>query len=775
MLTKNMTHENVKFKLEMNWNQEELEQWAIAARQKEEDELTLEKYRRADDSKECHDFDAWSASDAPPANMKHLTTFVDVSMSNDAHCCHIKPSDPDYGQFKGNASHMVPGWAVVDLDLPPEQRWAAAMKDAAEPLKKMITHFKSLVGVLSEELFKLIEDSPKFKRLAEQVLTDMGEYGLEMRGIANATGIPEEEILFVNMMYEIEGGCTSIVAQDADGHVVHGRTGDAPNADLRPLLRNIHFVRGKASLYDSTVFLGYVGSLTAVKKGGFSVTVNTRYDSTHWAALLAFLEGKGSGNFLSLLLREVFVHNTTYSEALDTIRSAKLLGPAYVIVGGTARGEGAILERSATSVVGERLLADEAAKGRNSVVETNWDFGKDPFFDNRRSPAEHCLSERFNENITFSGLFSVLAARPNRNRLTTYTALMSAERHGSKYRLRVRELTLTVEKLTVENANRRKELDDLVTDTQAKQIEMDKTAELFRQLHDDRKKIIEQWEESVKNMKSRDSQLERLGEEYAANMTRKKVKEDKMKERKQFHDEVEADDEKLEQSIQQTDRQLVRMRMDHMEAKTSLTGFKDEVEVMKNQVIACHSEKNRTANEHQVGATRLEGRREKHEQAYRQLEMHKRALQEHQDTTRNKEQMSQDAERARQEMINNMKMVEKEMKAAKESHYKESQELYRLRAEEATTLGAISGAQSAIKNLQLQISKLDQERQRQQELLYAVDFQSQLMQRKVARVSGERTIEEKEEFNRKVEQLDKQLEEQKSLHTILSAQIKRQD
>merc|ERR1719324_595592 len=40
-----------QFKLEMNWNQEELEQWAIAARQKEEDELTLEKYRRADEAK----------------------------------------------------------------------------------------------------------------------------------------------------------------------------------------------------------------------------------------------------------------------------------------------------------------------------------------------------------------------------------------------------------------------------------------------------------------------------------------------------------------------------------------------------------------------------------------------------------------------------------------------------------------------------------------------------------------------------------------------------
>jgi len=49
------------------------------------------------------------------------------------------------------------------------------------------------------------------------------------------------------------------------------------------------------------------------------------------------------------------------------------------------------------------------------------------------------------------------------------------------------------------------------------------------------------------------------------------------------------------------------------------------------------------------------------------------------------------------------------------------------------------------------------------------------MQRKVARVSGERTVEEREEFNRKIEQLEKQLEEQKSHHTIISTQIKRQD
>ena len=40
-----------QIKLELNWNQEELEQWAITGKQKEEDHATLQKYRKEDDSK----------------------------------------------------------------------------------------------------------------------------------------------------------------------------------------------------------------------------------------------------------------------------------------------------------------------------------------------------------------------------------------------------------------------------------------------------------------------------------------------------------------------------------------------------------------------------------------------------------------------------------------------------------------------------------------------------------------------------------------------------
>lgn len=352
---------------------------------------------------------------------------------------------------------------------------------------------------------------------------------------------------------------------------------------------------------------------------------------------------------------------------------------------------------------------------------------------------------------------------------------MTLEKYRRADDAKVRELTLASEKITVENSTKKKELDTLITETQAKQIEMDKTAELFRQLHNDRKRLIEQWEESVSNMQRSDKQLERLGEEYAKNMERKAQKEDKMKERRKFHEEVEGENSKVDTAITQTDRQLVRIRMDHLETKQALANFKDEVEITKNQMRACEHEKNNAKNEHAQATKNRELKAAKVEAMTKQHESHTRGLADAISSTRDKDQKALEAETARQDMLNNLKMVEKEMKSAKDNLYKESQELYRLRADEANILGEISGAQSAIKNLQFQISRLDAERQRQQELLYAVDFQSQLMQRKVARVSGERTVEERDEFNRKVEQLDKQLEEHKNLHKMLAEQIKRQN
>merc|ERR1712066_726303 len=110
-----------------------------------------------------------------------------------------------------------------------------------------------------------------------------------------------------------------------------------------------------------------------------------------------------------------------------------------------------------------------------------------------------------------------------------------------------------------------------------------------------------------------------MGEEFAAKLQRKRQKDEKMKEKKKFHEEAEGENQKLEQGISATDRQLVRVRLDHMNVKTELTGFKDEVEVLKNQLSACETEKSNTKNQLTVLMKSLEARKVKYQSMHRNL------------------------------------------------------------------------------------------------------------------------------------------------------------
>mmetsp|Transcript_12260 Transcript_12260/g.17687 ORF Transcript_12260/g.17687 Transcript_12260/m.17687 type:complete len:149 (-) Transcript_12260:8-454(-) len=144
--------------------------------------------------------------------------------------------------------------------------------------------------------------------------------------------------------------------------------------------------------------------------------------------------------------------------------------------------------------------------------------------------------------------------------------------------------------------------------------------------------------------------------------------------------------------------------------------FKDEVEVARNQLSSCESERNNAKNQLSVMIDTLEKQKQRHAEMIEEHEQHKRNLEVAVGSSKDKAAMSAEAEKSREDTLTRLRNVEKEMKLAKENLFKESQDLYKLRAEESTTLGEISGAQSAIKNLQFQISKLDAERQRQQEL-----------------------------------------------------------
>ena len=356
--------------------------------------------------------------------------------------CNIAPTDPQYAAYTKNATAAIPGPAIVNLDLDPEQRWAELVTPAAPQIKAMIDAFKAEGGAITEALFALLEKA--FDGDAKNLLAAMPQpYAGEIAGIEAATNISALDLFVVNIMYEVSGACTSIVAQDASGRILHGRNldfgkGAALTTTMRPTLRHLDFQRG-ARRSSSTAFLGPSAASPA------SSPAPSRYPSTRasgrTAASCRRVDQVAVGDRPQRPLP--LVHDARrdggdadYAAAAARFNTTVLLGPAYVIAAGVAAGEGAVFTRSAKESLHYRSLAGELAAGRPYVLETNYDW-----WTASRTTAATTASRMGKQQraaASTASLFQVLSAKPTRNAETTYTAIMSAGDAGHHRRIAVR-------------------------------------------------------------------------------------------------------------------------------------------------------------------------------------------------------------------------------------------------------------------------------------------------------------------------------------------------
>ena len=132
-----------------------------------------------------------------------------------------------------------------------------------------------------------------------------------------------------------------------------------------------------------------------------------------------------------------------------------------------------------------------------------------------------------------------------------------------------------------------------------------------------------------------------------------------------------------------------------------------------------------------------------------------------------------EAEATFKEKESERKKVESNISLQKDILVRNTQDLTKLRENEASLYGEIQGIMAACRNLQSHINKLNQEFQKQQELLYNAEYQIQLMERKVARARGERTLEEKKDLQKDVEVAQKKHDEIAEQHKILNESVKK--
>ena len=278
---------------------------------------------------------------------------------------------------------------------------------------------------------------------------------------------------------------------------------------------------------------------------------------------------------------------------------------------------------------------------------------------------------------------------------------------------KIKELTLQIEKLTIEVARKAQELEQEVTETQAAQIELDKTAEEFKRIHQERHELYLQWQDTVENSRRRDELINETGVQYGnakSWLERKKNEHEQHLQRLQREKET---NKETEGQIQAEERQLIKIRENLQKEDEEVKVSEGQVAILANQLSAFATElqnkRGAVANINKI----LEEKMERLEAAKKKFGATKARLSTEQIAQDKLESANKDAEGQYKESETMMTEVEKEIRNKKEILFKESQTLFKLRAEQANLIGDISGTLSASRNLQANITKLKIEKQRQ--------------------------------------------------------------
>ncbi|KAI9007353.1 coiled-coil domain-containing 39-like protein [Gaertneriomyces semiglobifer] len=338
---------------------------------------------------------------------------------------------------------------------------------------------------------------------------------------------------------------------------------------------------------------------------------------------------------------------------------------------------------------------------------------------------------------------------------------------------KVKELSLNIEKLMQDVTKKKAILNAEVTETQVAQIELDKTTEAFRQLHQDRQDLIHQWESTIRRMQQRDTEIAQAQETFRELKEEIMNKQKTLNEKQEFLEQQHEANTETEKNIALAERNVAKIRSEQQQSQQSLLEFRDELDVLRSTL-------NKTAADlvnRKSEVSNLEGElQDKHSKLKQEQQTH--------ESTKAKMEMIMDKNTSMevkakelQELLRleelRKKELDRELKMLRESQFKKNQEVFRLRQEEKNLGADIAGGEAALRNLGHKVHKLDQESAKQQAMLYAAEYQIQQMERKLRRAQGERTDEEKEELMRRIDELNTALEEQTAKWNLLNGQFKK--
>ncbi|KAL2097210.1 hypothetical protein ACEWY4_006417 [Coilia grayii] len=361
---------------------------------------------------------------------------------------------------------------------------------------------------------------------------------------------------------------------------------------------------------------------------------------------------------------------------------------------------------------------------------------------------------------------------------------MAILKYAQQDESRIKELTLNIEKMNLQAIQKRKALDNELTETITAQIGLDKTAENFRQAHAERQELIRQWESTIDQMKRRDQEMQRCAEMITKVNQEIRERNSVIKEKMVFLENEAENNKEHEKKIGASERQAAKLQLQFQEQEENRTRLQDELENLKRTVDRASSDVQNVRAQIASMKKDIQDKSTKVKDA----KLHNAALEEKlgsvSEATLSVEERAAQMEHLLKEEEQNIKEIDLLLHRQREAVFRKNQDVQALCMKEKDLVSEVSGSKAAISNLDSRLRKLDQNTLKQQEIIYNQASQTmghhkplknaaryQIL--KMFRLQGMVNTEEKEALEKRVEELCATLDERRKTATLLTTQLKK--
>ena len=327
---------------------------------------------------------------------------------------------------------------VVNLDLPPEERWGEVAHDNRETIFTLTTFAKKFTPPCIYDW----ANSRDFN--VKDVLPY--PYGEELEGIAKTAGVPVGNLFLKNLMLELSryvypnatttAACTTVIAQSEDGTIYTARTLDSMYegrgfthiTDIyKRLSITVEFQRNGRTVYIGSTWAGYVGLQTGQNER-FTIALNAVDTPGSWQKNIIEAIRSDNHALIFTLIRHVLADSTLdFERAVKKLSTVTLSAACYFIVGGSWPGEAVVITRARKQVLDLWWIGNKTQSW--FMVQTNsnhWETG-DLSSANRKNAAIKALNRLGQKNLSPTTMLdSILCIPPILRNITLQAIIMSA-------------------------------------------------------------------------------------------------------------------------------------------------------------------------------------------------------------------------------------------------------------------------------------------------------------------------------------------------------------